>query len=301
VSLNRGHVYRSQIGAEGRGLSPADFLARTYAHSTPETWQRRVDAGEVFVDGVRATTPEPLKSGQIVTWHRPPWDEPDVPMNWRLVYEDAALLAVDKPSGLPTMTGGGFSEHTLVALVTAAFPGATLMHRLGRGTSGLVLFARHHAAASKIQIDLRERRIRKIYRALGSGIAALDTYDIRTPIGDVAHPLLGTVQAASPAGKPSWSEATVLERRATTTLFDVEIHTGRPHQIRIHLASVGYPLDGDPLYLAGGAIRPETTALPGDEGYLLHARELRLSHPMTGAPLTLVAPPPPLLEATPPA
>ena len=110
-----------------------------------------------------------LEPGQHLTWQRPPWDEPDVPLHFDVVYEDASVLAVSKPSGLPTMPAGGFLEHTLLALVHASHPEAHPLHRLGRFTSGLVLFARTPAAASTLGKAWRSHEVVKDYRALVSG------------------------------------------------------------------------------------------------------------------------------------
>jgi 23S rRNA pseudouridine1911/1915/1917 synthase len=165
------------------------------------------------------------------------------------------------------------------------------LHRLGRFTSGLVLFARTPAAAATLSRSWRDHGVKKHYRALGSGVAALETLTIDAPIGPVPHPTLGEVYASSTNGKPSHSRATVLERRIDSTLFAVEITTGRPHQIRIHLAYAGHPLVGDPLYDSGGVVKPQP-GLPGDGGYLLHAERLAFTHPVTGAAMVLEAAPP---------
>lgn len=140
------------------------------------------------------------------------------------------------------------------------------MHRLGRETSGLVLFAKTPEARSALQDAWRKHAVVKRYRALAEGVCPDERLEIDTPIGPVPHPLLGTIHAASKRGKPSRSTAVVIERRADSTLFEVSIETGRPHQIRIHLASVGYPLVGDPIYAAGGWPRAESPGLPGDGG-----------------------------------
>lgn len=245
--------------------------------------------------------PEEVRPGQLLEWQRPPWREEDVPLTFAVMYEDASLLAVSKPGGLPTLPGGGFQDHTLLTGVRAQFPGASPLHRLGRGTSGLVLFARTAEAGTALSRAWREREVQKRYRALAAGVALDEERTITTPIGPVPHPRLGTVYAASAVGKASRSVARVLERRAADsgrageTLFEVDIHTGRPHQIRIHLASVGHPLVGDPLYAVGGLPLPDLPGLPGDGGYLLHAEQLTFVHPVTGEPLTLRAPPPPEL------
>jgi 23S rRNA pseudouridine1911/1915/1917 synthase len=212
-----------------------------------------------------------------------------------VLYEDQALLAVAKPSGLPTLPGGGlFMKNTLLALVRRLAPEAHPMHRLGRATSGVVLFARTAAAASLVQQALREGLWTKVYRALVDGHPARDEFSVDAPIGEVPHALLGSVHAASAHGKPSRSSVRVLQRRPGCALAEVQIETGRPHQIRIHLAHAGHPLCGDPLYRAGGL--PKSSALPGDAGYHLHAMRLSLVHPATGAPLTIECAPPPLLR-----
>ena len=85
-----------------------------------------------------------------MTWNRPPWDEPPVPTNFDIIHEDDAIVVVNKPSGLPTMPAGGFLDHTLLALMRQRYPEASPLHRLGRHTSGLVLFARTRTAASQL-------------------------------------------------------------------------------------------------------------------------------------------------------
>jgi 23S rRNA pseudouridine1911/1915/1917 synthase len=114
---------------------------------------------------------------------------------------------------------------------------------------------------------------------------------VEAPIGPVPHALLGSVHAAHPEGRPSSSEFRIVERRATDTLADVVIATGRPHQIRIHAAAAGHPLAGDPLYVAGGRPADGCRALPGDPGYLLHAAEVRFTD-LEGALRAYLDPPP---------
>jgi 23S rRNA pseudouridine1911/1915/1917 synthase len=297
MALNHGFAYRVQVGAADAGRTLAAWLAATYAHSSPETWAARLAGADVTVDGDVATGAEVLAAGQIVVWQRPPWDEPDVPRTFDVVHEDADLVAVAKPGGLPTMPAGGFLEHTLLALVRARFGDAHPAHRLGRGTSGLVLFARTREAAAALGCDWRGGTVTKVYRALATGDPPWTSREIAVPIGPVPHATLGTLHAASPAGRAAHSVVTVRERRGGAALCNVQITTGRPHQIRIHLAAAGHPLVGDPLYTDGGLPLAGTHVLPGDGGYLLHAHTLDLPHPRTRRPLRLVAPPPPALRA----
>ena len=295
MALNSGWSYREQVGPDGAGRTVLDYLASTRLHSTSDEWARRIERGEVEIEGQRAACTAILHSGQTIVWHRPPWNEDDVPRHYRIVHEDEAIVAVDKPSGLPTMPAGGYLHHTLLALVREQYPEASPMHRLGRHTSGLVLFARTREAASELARGWRNHTVKKTYRALSLGETRTEMFVIDVPIGPVPHPLLGTVEAATEGGKASHSVALVLERGRDRTLFNIDITTGRPHQARIHLAYAGHPLIGDPLYEAGGGLKTRP-GLPGDGGYLLHAERLQFSHPATGQRMTLTAaPPPPLL------
>jgi 23S rRNA pseudouridine1911/1915/1917 synthase len=287
--LNRGYAYTTIISSRDHGRTLLSHLGSLYPHSTPQGWQQNLDDRQVTVDDVTAIGIESLISGQTLVWNRPPWIEPDSPQHFEVLFDDAHLLAVNKPGGLPTLPGGGFMENTLLRLLQKQDPNANPVHRLGRATTGIVLFAKTPQAASKLSADWNTPRVQKIYRALAQGIAQCDAYEILTPIGLVPHPLIGSVWAASPGGKPSKSLAKVISRTTSTTTFEVSLRSGRPHQIRIHLASIGYPLVGDPLYGPTGKPLESLPGLPGDGGYLLHAQFLKFHHPITGEQINLEA------------
>ncbi len=202
MTLNHGFSYRTQVGPTAAGRRVRDHLVAAHTHSDAAAWEARLAAGEVELDGAAARGDEVLRHGQQLVWHRPPWDEPEVPRAFAVVHEDEAVLAIAKPSGLPTMPAGGFLEHTLLTLVRARFGAAHPVHRLGRFTSGLVLFARDRAAAAVLAQAWRGHAVTKDYRALVTGAPPWETRDIREPIGPVFHPRLGSVHAASPAGLP---------------------------------------------------------------------------------------------------
>lgn len=293
--LNDGCKYCERLGPEANGQTLLDYLIHRYRHSSPAEWAERIASGLVLIDSKAAHAETILRSGCELVWRRPPWIEPAAPRSFTVLYEDADLLAVAKPAGLPTLPGANFLQTTLLHLVRAYAADADPLHRLGRWTSGLVLCSRNHAARTALMRQWSANKVGKRYRALASGIPALDAMTITTPIGPVPHALLGSIHAADPRGKPALSHVTVLERRADSFLCDVRIATGRPHQIRIHLAAAGHPLAGDPLYGAGGLPAPESRAFPGDPGYNLHAAELRFLHPRNGRELVLACEPPPLL------
>lgn len=288
--LNRGYAYTTIISSKYHGQTLLSHLASLYPHSTAQAWRQKLDNGEVTLDGVSATGSESLAVGQTLVWNRPPWIEPDAPQHFEVLFEDPHLLAVNKPSGLPTLPGGGFMENTLLRLVQRRTPNANPVHRLGRATTGIVLFAKTPQAASTLFANWNTPKIQKIYRALAQHRAQHDTYEIVTPIGLVPHPLIGFVWAASPSGKASKSLAKVISRTSRTTTFEISLYSGRPHQIRIHLASIGHPLVGDPLYGVTGQPLDYLPGLPGDGGYLLHAQFLHFPHPVTGEQIHLEAP-----------
>jgi 23S rRNA pseudouridine1911/1915/1917 synthase len=287
--LNRGYAYTAIISSKYHGRTLLSYLAGLYPHSTLQAWQQNLNNGEVTLDGVTATGSESITSGQSLVWNRPPWIEPDSPQHFEVLFEDSHLLAVNKPSGLPTLPGGGFMENTLLRLVQKQTPKANPVHRLGRATTGIVLFAKTTQAASNLFANWNTPKIQKIYRALAQNVARNETYEILTPIGLVPHPLIGSVWAADPGGKPSKSLAKVISRTTSTTTFEVSLHAGRPHQIRIHRASIGHPLMGDPLYGPTGQPLEDLPGLPGDGGYFLHAHFLKFNHPITGEQINLEA------------
>jgi 23S rRNA pseudouridine1911/1915/1917 synthase len=299
---NHGHVYAEQVGERGAGRPVLAHLLERGGPAGEGEWRERIAAGAIRVDGVVATAGQLLRAGQRLTWERPPWDEPEVPLCTAVLLEDEDLLAVAKPRGLPTMPGGGqFLESTLLHVVRRRAPEAVPMHRLGRDTSGVVLFARTAAARERVAALFRERRVRQVYRALCAGHPAAARFPVDAPIGEVPYPPTGTLHAATPGGKVARSVVRVLERREgepATSLVEVEIETGRPHQIRIHLAFAGHPLVGDPLFGPGGLPLAGGLAVPGDPGYLLHAQRIELAHPRTGAPLVIECVPPPALRLT---
>ena len=290
---NQGFAYEEHVGPQVAGRSVLEHLAGRYRHSTVTEWEWRIRGGQVRLDGLRASSADRLRAGQRLIWNRPPWREPLVPLGFAVLYADADVLAVAKPSGLPTMPAGGFLTHTLFWQVRRRFPGASPVHRLGRGTSGVVLFARSARARRSLACAWRAEQVERIYLGLVDGRPDRRRFSIDLPIGPVPHPLLGTVYGASAGGRSARTIVHTLRAEHHASFVEVRIETGRSHQIRIHLAAAGHPLVGDPLYGPGGLPRPGSRALPGDGGYLLHAARLVFPHPASAA-LTMVecAPPP---------
>lgn len=287
INSNLGYRYCEHVGADASGTTLLAHLSQRYGHSCEAEWMERIASGRVLVNGKPASADCVLKQGNELSWLRPPWVEPEAPKEFTVIFEDEDILAIAKPAGLPTLPAANFLQNTLLFQVQLYAPEATPLHRLGRWTSGLVLCARNHAARKELMRQWSAREVGKRYRALASGTPNWNTLTINERIGDVPHPLLGSVHAANPLGKPALSHVVVLKQRTNAFLCDVRIETGRPHQIRIHLAAIGHPLVGDPLYCAGGIPAADSQAVPGDPGYLLHAAELSFHHPRTGREMSI--------------
>lgn len=294
--MNHGWTYADRIAYADAGETIEGYYAGRYRHSPAEEWEARIGRGEIERNDRPATLGERLAEGDLLRWHRPPWEEPAVPRDFKIVREDPSFVAVDKPAGLPVLPDGGFLENTLVHLLSERYPGEKLVpaHRLGRGTSGLILFSRTEEARRDLAAQFRDKTaradgtLRKTYVARSlpaEGRRVGDEIEITTPIGPVPHPVLGRIFAATPDGRPALSRCRIIESAPGSTLWEIDLVTGRPHQIRIHLASIGCPLLGDPLFLPGGHPRPD--ALPGDCGYYLRATALAFRHPAGGEPVRI--------------
>jgi 23S rRNA pseudouridine1911/1915/1917 synthase len=269
-------------------------MANRHQHSAVAVWLERIAAGELHCNGEPLGGDVQLASGDDICWQRPPWLEEAIPDQWDTIHDDGDLLVINKPSGLPVMPGGGFLEHTLTALL--ATTGAKPVHRLGRFTSGLQVCARTAATRAALSKQFRpQSRCQKIYQAWARRVEGLELGQSLVVSSDVVerqHPLLGWIWGPEPWGKEpmrkrltAHSTVRLLERCSAGDRLEVTIRTGRPHQIRIHLAQLGSPLLGDPLYLLDREISEHVT--PGDGGYGLHS--WRLEGLIAGG-LSLLAP-----------
>ena len=259
--------------------------------------RRALDAGGVFLDGRRCKVSSRLvRAGQAVVVNLEEGGraaEPPPPLERaRLLYADQDLVAVDKPpfvAAQPTLT---HDRGTLPDLVQALLGApVTLVHRLDRETTGVTVFARTAAAAAALAEAFRAGGPEKTYLALCGRAPAPPEGRIDAPLGK--DPARAGLRRVDPAGDPAATRYRTLRASDRAALVEARPETGRTHQIRVHLASVGAPILGDPRY--GGARRVGELAIPR---VLLHARRLELDHPATGVRLVLEAPVPEDLAST---
>jgi 23S rRNA pseudouridine1911/1915/1917 synthase len=292
VSTNRGFVYRARVTADAAGQSVLAFHVSRFRHSDEARWRDAIAEGRVLVNGRCVPPDEPLAAGDELEFHRPPWQEPEAPESFGVAFEDEHVLVVEKPPGLQVLPAGPFSERTLLALVRASDATratAAPAHRLGRGTSGLMVFGKTELSRAELARQFRELVPVKTYLAWVAGAVLPDSFVATQPIARMAHGPL-SIHVAAETGRASRTRVRVLRREAERMLVAAQPITGRPDQIRIHLAAAGAPIVGDPLFGPGGT--PKSDATPGAGGYLLHAAALSFPHPATGVRIKLRSQPP---------
>ena len=282
------------IPAEHAGLRLDQALARLFPEHSRSRLQAWVRAGSVTVDAAPADVKRKVWGGERVALRASAAGTGDryapQAIALAIVHEDDAILVVDKPAGLVVHPGAGNRDGTLAnallhhAPALAAVPRAGIVHRLDKDTTGLLVVAKTLAAQTDLVRQLARRTAKREYLALVHGRVA-GAGEVDAPIG--RHPTARTRMAVSARGKPARTRYRVIERFADATLLAVSLDTGRTHQIRVHMRSIGHPIVGDPTYGGHAAprgrrrgVRPAPITFPRQA---LHAARLGLVHPASGA------------------
>jgi 23S rRNA pseudouridine1911/1915/1917 synthase len=295
---------RTVVVPAGAARGRADRFAADLTGLSRSFVQRLMTDGLVTADGHPVKANTVLEPGAAIRVEVPPPEAAapvgDASIEVPVVYEDGDLLIVDKPAGLVVHPSPGHADGTLVNALLgrhgASFGGIAgvrrpgIVHRLDRDTSGLLIVARHDAAQASLMGQLKARRVKKTYLALVQGSVAAAVGRIEAPIGrDPGH---RTRMAVVSSGRPATTGYRVRERFDGWTLLELDLVTGRTHQIRVHLAAIGHPIAGDPVYGTG-------TSRRGPDGLarlFLHAWRLELTSPSSGRLIRAEAPLPADLE-----
>jgi len=281
-------------------------LARMLPEHSRSRLKAWIDAGRVRVDGALWDAKRRLAGGERIDVDAPAATAAladaaeDIALD--IVFEDDALLVLDKPAGLVVHPGSGNRAGTLLNALLhhdpalASVPRAGIVHRLDKDTSGLMVVARTIEAQTDLVRQLATHRVAREYLAVVRGDLMRPTI-VDAPIG--RHPTARTTMAVVARGKPARTHVAVVERFGIATLLRCTLETGRTHQIRVHLAAIGHPLIGDPAY--GGrrgatrdrqAAASRGSALPALGRQALHATRLSLVHPVTRRAMSWNRPPP---------
>ena len=284
-----------EIPADCAGLRLDQALARLLPEHSRSRLAAWVKDGKIRVDDTAADAKRKVWGGERVVLALESLPEETalraeaIPL--AILFEDASILVVDKPAGLVVHPGSGNWQGTLLnallhhAPQLAAIPRAGIVHRLDKDTSGLLVVAKTLEAQTELVRQLQARTVKRHYLALAHGRLARDGL-VDAPIG--RHPVQRTKMAVVDGGRAARTHYHVLERFARATLLECALETGRTHQIRVHLAEIGHPLVGDPVY---GPRRTAAAApLAGFPRQALHAWRLALTHPATRAGMGWEAP-----------
>ena len=287
--------FEVEVDEEDAGTRLDRFLADRLADHSRTAIQRSIQEGGATVNGVVVTKrAHPIEAGDTVRFLPPAARSTEVaaePVPFDVIHEDASICVVAKPSGIATHPGAGVAGGTLVNGLVRHFrelsgvagsdrPG--IVHRLDRGTSGLLVVARTDAAHHRLSEQFAVRTVKKEYVAIAIGRIQLDSDWIEAPIG--REPNHRERMAIREDGRDAATFYRVEERFRKHTLVRLFPKTGRTHQLRVHLRHLGHPIAGDALYG-----RPDHSGLPV-ERLLLHAEVLEFDHPDDGARVRFVAP-----------
>jgi 23S rRNA pseudouridine1911/1915/1917 synthase len=296
------------VPAESAGERLDIFLVRQMPDWSRSQIQRLIRHGLVTVDSAPAKkSGEEIEAGtqiSVCAEHEDLHATPeDLPLT--IVYEDSDILVVDKVSGMVVHIGAGVKSGTLVNALLAHISGLSttggeqrpgIVHRLDKMTSGLVVVAKNDAAHRRLSEQFKSREVHKTYVALVHGRMAADSGEIARPVG--RDPRRRTrMKAGGIAPRDALTKYHVVRRIGHFTLVEAMPQTGRTHQIRVHLASLGHAVVGDTTYGAPAKLRFEGSEEATLPRTFLHAAKLAFAHPITGAPLQFEAPLPGELAA----
>jgi len=277
------------------------YLAEKLRDLSRSRIQKLIDEGLVLVNEKTAKAGLKLKGAEIVTVTVPPPEALDLAAEniaIDIVYQDQYLAVINKPAGMVTHPGAGIYTGTLVNALLHHMDGSLsgisgvarpgIVHRLDKDTSGLLVIAKEDQAHRNLAAQIHNKEARRTYMALVEGVLKQDSATIAKNIG--RHPTKRKQMAIVESGRTAVSHYRVISRLAKYTLVQVQLETGRTHQIRVHMASIGHPVVGDLVYNSKATGSESARRKLGLKGHALHAFQLTFTHPATGVLLEFEAP-----------
>jgi 23S rRNA pseudouridine1911/1915/1917 synthase len=306
-----------RVPPEAAGMRLDRFVQSQLKRTSRTRAQTIVEKGAYDPEARRLRSNARVRAEQCILLWRAPWDEKAPDVSLRVLYEDDALVAIDKPPHIPVHPTARYHKSTVIMMLEAARDGERLFlaHRIDRETSGVLLLARTAAADRHVKHQFEDREtVEKTYLAITWGWPEQETFRVAEPLElDLTSRYKVKMRVAAPdTGLTAGTGFTVLERRRRVedgrryALVRCDLETGRQHQIRVHLASLGLPIVGDKLYGpdenlfargADGELTDEDRAVLEIERHALHAHRLTLNHPVTGERVTIESDLPPDLAA----
>ncbi|MEN8212816.1 MAG: 23S rRNA pseudouridine(1911/1915/1917) synthase RluD [Pseudomonadota bacterium] len=290
----REQVLEAEVTAELSGRRLDQALAELFSDYSRSRLQKWVKAGRVTLNDGQLRAKDKVHAGDRILVRvesEPLIEDKPQPIMLDIRYEDEHLLVINKPVGLVVHPAAGNRSGTLLNgllhhdPLLQGLPRAGIVHRLDKETSGLLVVARTLKAHKRLVEMLQAREIHREYRTIVNGVM-ISGGSVDTPIG--RHPTQRTRMAVVHNGKPARTDYRVLQRFRAHTFLIIKLHSGRTHQIRVHMASINHPVVGDPLY--GGRLKFPAGASEGLKNALrhfkrqaLHAFKLGFEHPETGA------------------
>lgn len=293
-SQPRDHLRPVSIPAACDGLSLLQALRHIVPHVPQATWAQRCAQGYLLdASGTSCTERHIVRAGERYGHKFPALVEPDVNMQVELLYEDEALLVLNKPAPLPMHAGGRFHRNTLKYVLDGLYhpQQPRPAHRLDANTTGVLVVARTAYIAGKLQPQFARGEVQKIYLVRVPGHPPSDEFECAAPISATAGEM-GSRSVDTHGGRAALTRFKVLRRDTASTLLEARPLTGRTNQIRVHLSHLGWPVLGDPAYLSGGALGDSQTLPLSAPPLCLHAWHISFQHPVQRRIMTFTAPEP---------
>jgi len=288
-------ILTSYVYPEFAGLTLIDYLTKRFTYATREQWLERLNEQKVLLNQKIALSDQVVQAKDELSYAPGEFIEPPVNSNYQILFEDVDMCIIDKPAPLPVHPIRKYYENSLLSLLQKKYPGQDFypVHRIDLETSGIVIFAKNAETASRLGKMFIAGEVQKTYQAVVFGCFLEEEKLIDLPIAKI--PKSNTFEV-SESGKASQTRVKKISSNEKYSLLEVETLTGRPHQIRVHLQAIGFPIVGDKRYglhpqaldyFIKNRFDHQMKEWVVAERQLLHANRIELIHPKTNQKLEI--------------